>query len=282
MINFNNVTKRYSNATALNNVSIEFSSNKIYGLFGRNGAGKTTMLKLIAGHINASSGMIKINNEMINTTHIPNCVHFIESGVSQFNMKIVDLIHYAYSLQSDFDFEFAQEILHRFRLDGNKYYRQLSFGMKTMVTTLLSLSSNSEIVILDEPVLGLDAIMRKRFYEVLADSFENHPRTIIMSTHLIDEIAGVVEEFIILDRGEILLQSSINEIDERAYSITGMTCDVISIADGLNIINKRTAGGFTTVTVFDRRIETSPKIAIRPIGLQEFFISLVEGKNNEI
>lgn len=281
MIKFLDVTKQYPRTKALDHIALELSENKIYCLLGRNGAGKTTMLKLIAGHINASSGMVMVDGKKVSTLQMPGCVNFIESRASQFNLKVIDLINIAKDLQDDFDVEFALNILGKFRLDKAKKYKQLSLGMQTMVTTLLSLASNSRIVILDEPVLGFDAIMRKQFYTMLTESFENHPRIIIVSTHLIDEIAKTADELIIIDGGRILLQSSISDIDEKAYSLTGMTDKVRSLIKGLNVIGEKTIGGFTSASIFDRRIDASDGITIQSLGLQEFFINMVGGNENE-
>jgi ABC-2 type transport system ATP-binding protein len=228
---------------ALNHVTLELKEDKIYCLLGSNGAGKTTLLKLIAGHINASSGAIKIDGKPVSTLCMPECVNFIESRALQFNLKVESLIKTAKELEDDFDSEFAQTMLQKFNLDKKKKYSQLSFGMQTMLTTLISLASNSKVVILDEPVLGFDAVMRNQFYELLTDSFENHPRLIIVSTHLIDEIAKSAEELIILNSGKVLFQSTINDIDEKAYSITGMTKEVMPALSGLNVIGQKTIGG---------------------------------------
>ncbi len=281
MIKFMDVTKQYPRTTAMDHVTLELSENRIYCLLGRNGAGKTTMLKLIAGHINASSGMVMVDGKKAGTLQMPGCVNFIESRASLFNLRVIDLINIAKDLQDDFDVEFAQNILGKFRLGKEKKYKQLSLGMQTMVTTLLSLASNSKIVILDEPVLGFDAIMRKQFYTMLTESFENHPRIIIVSTHLIDEIAKTADELIIIDGGRILLQSSISDIDEKAYSLTGLTDKVKSLIKGLNVIGEKTIGGFTSASIFDRRIDASDGITIQSLGLQEFFINMVGGNENE-
>ena len=144
MISFDDVTKSYHRTTALNHVTLELKANKIYCLLGRNGAGKTTMLKLIAGHINANSGTVKVDGKPVSTIQMPECVSFIENRASQFNLKVENLIKMAKDLQDDFDSEFAQGMLQKFKLDKNKKYNQLSFGMQTMLTTLLSLASNSK------------------------------------------------------------------------------------------------------------------------------------------
>src|SRR5699024_5106091 len=112
---------------------------------------------------------------------------------SQFNMSIADLLDTTKHLQDNFDIEFAYKMLQKFKLDKKKKFKQLSFGMQTMVATIAGLASNSKVVMLDEPVLGFDAIMRNQFNKLLLESFERHPRIIIVSTHLIDEIAKVAQ-----------------------------------------------------------------------------------------
>ncbi|MDF2986628.1 MAG: transporter family protein [Eubacterium sp.] len=277
MIKFTNVTKEYSRATALDDINLEINENKIYCLLGRNGAGKTTFLKLIAGHINATKGYVTVDGGKVSTFAMPEGVSFIESRASQFNMRIGKLLDLAYSLQPDMDIEFAKDMLRKFKLDKNKKYKQLSFGMQTMFTTLLGLASRAKVVILDEPVLGFDAIMRERFYELLQSSFEYNPRIIIVSTHLIDEISRVAEDIVIIDEGSILLHSSMNDIDEKAYSLTGASSDVKNAVKGLNVIGEKTLGGFTTAYIFGDRIIPAGNVKLQALGLQEFFVNIVGG-----
>ena len=281
MVHFEEVTKCYQHTKALDHVTLDLKENKIYCLLGRNGAGKTTLLKLIAGHINASAGKVKVGGSPVSTLKMPECVNFIESRATQFNVKVERLLQTAKELDDDFDMAFAQKMLQKFQLNKKKKYNQLSFGMQTMLTTLISLASNSKVVILDEPVLGFDAIMRSQFYELLTDSFENHPRLIIVSTHLIDEIAKSAQELIIIDHGKILFQSTIDDVDEKAYSITGMTKDLTPVLSGLHVIGQKTIGGFTTAYIYDRHIEIPGNLTTQSLGLQEFFINMVGGNTNE-
>ena len=275
MINFVDVIKRYRENVVLNNISLKFDENKIYCLLGRNGAGKTTLMKLIAGYINVTSGTIMVDGKKVSTMRMPDNVNLIENRGLQFNLSVEKLIKIAKELQDDFDSDFAFFMLEKFNLDKKKKYKQLSFGMQTMLTTLLSLASNSKVVLLDEPVLGFDAFMRDQFYELLKDSFEKHPRLIIVSTHLVDEIAKSAEEVIILDSGEILLQATINDIDEKAYSIMGATSEVKLAIRDLNVIGQKTIGGFTTVYIYDHRTNIPLNLTVQPVGLQEFFINIV-------
>lgn len=281
MIEFDGVTKSYAGKKALDRISLNLEESRIYCLLGRNGAGKTTLMKCIAGHISPSSGTVKVDGRSVSTLYMPECVNFIENRAAQFNLRVGELIDLAKSLQDDFDGDFAQSALAKFKLDKKKKYRELSFGMQTMVTTLLSLANNSKVVLLDEPVLGFDAIMRSRLYELLSDSFENHRRLIIISTHLIDEIAKTAQELMILDAGRIIFRSSLDDLDERAYSVTGMTRDVESAISGLNVIGRKIVGGFTTAFVYDSRPEFPPALTVQALGLQDFFISMVGGYSDE-
>ena len=281
MIKLQDVTKRYGNSTAIDHISINLENNKIYCLLGCNGAGKTTLMKMIAGHINASGGSIEVDGKLVNTAQMPDTVSFIENRATQFNTKLNNLIHMASELDSGFDRAFAFRMTKKFHLDTDKKIGQLSFGMQTMFNTLLSLASNRKIILLDEPLLGLDAIMRNKFYNLLNDSFGNYPRTIILSTHLIDEMTKSAEELIILDKGKVILRSTINDIDEKAYSITGAAGAIVPILENLNVISSKTIGGHTTAYIFDEQPEIPTALAVQSVGLQEFFINLVGGDFDE-
>jgi len=281
MIKLQDITKRYGNSTAIDHISINLEDNKIYCLLGCNGAGKTTLMKMIAGHINASGGSIEVDGKLVNTAQMPDTVSFIENRATQFNTKLNNLIHMASELDSGFDRAFAFRMTKKFHLDTDKKIGQLSFGMQTMFNTLLSLASNRKIILLDEPLLGLDAIMRNKFYNLLNDSFENYPRTIMLSTHLIDEMTKSAEELIILDKGKVILRSTINDIDEKAYSITGAAGAIAPVLENLNVISSKTIGGHTTAYIFDEQPEIPTALAVQSVGLQEFFINLVGGDFDE-
>ncbi|SIS13230.1 ABC-2 type transport system ATP-binding protein [Peribacillus simplex] len=275
MINLSNVTKNYGKNDGIRNFSVTLDSPGIYCLLGKNGAGKTTFLKLIAGHHNASTGKVTVNGNPVDMLHMPDQVHFVASDAAHFNMRIKDLFKTANELHSQFDMEFAIEIAQKFKLDLSKKYEQASFGMKVMVNTILGMASNKAVIILDEPVLGFDAITRKNFYDLLQECNDQKPKIIIVSTHLIDEISRVAEKLLIIDKGELKLYADTNDIDEMAYSVTGPVDVVEQVIKGLNIIGTKNVGGFVSQNVFDNPIEDTDMIIVSPLGLQDFFISLV-------
>jgi len=280
MIEFVNVTKKYGKTTAIDDISIAIPESGIYCLLGRNGAGKTTFMKMLAGHIGATEGKITVDGKRVTTSSMPENVNFIESGSVQFNMKISELIDSAAELQDGFDRDFALEMTERFELKLNKKFKQLSFGMKTMLTTIITLSNNSSIILLDEPVLGFDAIMRDQFNTLLLESYNAHPRVMIVSTHLIDEIAKITERLIIIDNGKILVEAEINDIDEKAYTLSGPSSVVLPLLDGMNCIGKMTAGSVMAAHIYGDRITPPDGVAIDRLSLQDFFINIVGGKSN--
>ena len=281
MIEFNDVTKKYGATTALDHISISIPDDGIYCLLGRNGAGKTTFLKLMAGHIAVTAGVITVEDRKVSPGHMPENIIFIENGSVQFNMKIEALIDTAAELQDDFDLEFAKEMAARFELNLNKKFKQLSFGMKTMLNTIITLSNTRSAVLLDEPTLGFDAIMRDQFNTLLLESYGAHPRLIIVSTHLIDEIAKVTQQLIIIDEGKLLLKTGIEDIDEKAYTLSGQTNLILPLLDGLNCIGKTEIGSLTAAHIYDERIIPPEGAQISRMSLQDFFISIVGGNSHE-
>ena len=280
MIELLNVTKKYTTTTAIDDLSLLIPQHGIYCLLGRNGAGKTTLMKLIAGHISATRGLIAVDGKAVSTSQMPESVSFIESGAVQFNMKVSALIDVAAELQDDFDRDFAREMVKRFKLDPGRKFKQLSFGMKTMLTTIITLSNNAGVILLDEPTLGFDAIMRDQFNTLLLESYSAHPRILIVSTHLIDEIAKVVERFIIIESGRLLLEAGIDEIDERAYTLSGPVSAVEPLLPGRNCIDKTVMGNVMAAHIYDDRIAPPEGVAIDRMNLQDFFIHLVGGTSN--
>ena len=238
MIELIGVTKRYRQTPVLRSISMTIDAPGIYCLLGRNGAGKTTLLKSIAGYQNISEGKILVDGRAVSTAAMDTGVSYIENFAKHFNLPVRRLLRIAGELNPEFDFDFAFEIMDRFELDGKKKFSHLSLGMKTMVSTIVCLSSNKRVILLDEPVLGFDAIMRVEFYDMLAESFRRHPRVILVSTHIIEEIAKTIQKLIIIDRGSIRFFDTLQAVEEKAWSVSGLKRDVDAATQVLNVIGE--------------------------------------------
>lgn len=275
MIELKKVTKQYGQAAVLKNITLSIDEPGIYCLLGRNGAGKTTLLKSIAGYQNITDGTIQVDGMLITTSTLDTGVSYIENFAKHFNLPVRKLIQIASEVNSDYDYDFASEMMERFELDGKKKFKQLSLGMKTMVSTIICLASNKRVVLLDEPVLGFDAIMRVEFYDMLAESFRKHPRIIIVSTHIIEEIAKTIQKLIIIDKGSIRFFDTLKAVETKAFSISGLQKDVEAATQNLNIIGQDTVGGLVTSYIFDTPPEQTASLEIHPLSLQDFFIQMV-------
>jgi ABC-2 type transport system ATP-binding protein len=239
-------------------------------------------MKLLAGHISATEGKITVDGKTVTTSRMPECVNFIESGSVQFNMRVSALIDAAADVQDDFDCDFAREMTERFELDTKKKFKQLSFGMKTMLTAIITLANNSKVILLDEPTLGFDAVMRSHFNTLLLESYNARPRVLIVSTHQIDEIAKVTERLIIIDKGRILLEAGIEDIDEFAYTLSGATKTILPLLDGLNCIGKTSMGSVMAAHIYGERIVPPDGVTIDRLSLQDFFINIVGGGKGNV
>lgn len=278
MIELNQVTKRYGQASVLKNITLTIDEPGIYCLLGRNGAGKTTLLKSVAGYQNITSGSIRVDGREITTSTLDTGVSYIENFAKHFNLPVRKLLKIASEVNPSYDYNFASEMMERFELDGNKKFNHLSLGMKTMVSTIICLASSKEVILLDEPVLGFDAIMRVEFYDMLTESFKEHPRIIIVSTHIIEEIAKAIENLIIIDKGSIRFFDTLQSVGTKAFSVSGLQRDVETATRGLKVIGQDTVGGLVTCCIFDTPPQESASIEVRPLSLQDFFIQMVGHK----
>ena len=282
MIELKQVTKQYGQAAVLKNITLSIDEPGIYCLLGRNGAGKTTLLKSIAGYQNITGGTIQVDGKTIATSTLDTGVSYIENFARHFNLPVRKLLRIASEVNPNYDYDFASEMMERFELDGKKKFHHLSLGMKTMVSTIICLASNKSVVLLDEPVLGFDAIMRVEFYDMLAESFQKHPRVIIVSTHIIEEIAKTIQKLIILDKGSVRFFDTLQSIESKAFSVSGLQKDVDAATQGLNVIGQDTVGGLATAYIFDDPPEQAASLEIHPLSLQDFFIQMVGHKGGTV
>jgi len=278
MIELKQVTKQYGQATVLKNITLSIEDPGIYCLLGRNGAGKTTLLKSIAGYQNITSGSIQVDGKAITTSTLDTGVSYIENFAKHFNLPVQKLLRIASEVNPNYDYDFAAEMMDRFELEGKKKFHHLSLGMKTMVSTIICLASSKNVILLDEPVLGFDALMRVEFYDMLTESFRKHPRIILVSTHIIEEIAKTIQKLILIDRGSVRFFDTLQAVETKAFCISGLQKDVETATKDRNVIGQDVVGGLVTSYIFDNPPEKTGSLEIRPLSLQEFFIQMVGHK----
>lgn len=283
-----NVCKNYGNKEVLKNLNLTIESGKIYGLIGRNGAGKTTLLSVITAQNKATSGEITLNNEPVwenknalsqicfSRELVPNG----QDGIS--GMKVKAYLEAASVYFPYWDKEMANKLIKEFEIDVKKSFMKLSKGMLSMVTIIVALASKAPITFLDEPVAGLDMFSRKKFYQFLIDEYSNSGRTFIVSTHIIEEAADVLEEVIILKDGDIFLKENTQDLVDRAYRVSGLESEVKKAVEGLTIYNTERTGRGVGVTVLlekGQKIKDSFDVTIQKLNLSEVFLAVCSDNN---
>jgi len=222
-----NIIKKYGSTVAIDNIDISWEKDKIYGLLGRNGAGKTTLMHLLAGQLLPNSGVIEVMGEAVyENPEALNQICYVGSFANQNSnhvktFKAKDFLTSASMFFPNWDEDYAQQLVGLFSLDLKKPFKDLSTGMHSMISIIISLASRAPVTLLDEPYLGLDAAARQEFYDILAEDYSNNPRTIIFSTHLIDEATNLFEEVILLHQGKVLLTEPLEAIQEASFIVSG-------------------------------------------------------------
>ena len=278
-----NLTKKYGDKTVLDHVNLTLESGKIYGLIGRNGAGKTTLLSLMSNQNPITEGTAVIDGQRI--WENPKALSRLcfsrelnlsaESALSAYTLKAY--LRAAETYLPHWDKEMAQKLLDLFGLDKKKKLGKLSKGMLSMVTILVAMASKAEFTFLDEPVAGLDVVAREQFYQLLLEEYTETGRTFVLSTHIIEEAADVMEEVIILDKGKILMMENTQELVDRARYVTGLAEQVDGATAGLPCHHIEKIGRSKTVTVLlpeGEDLNPGYDVTVQPVNLQKLFVAL--------
>ncbi len=275
------VTKKYNENLALDDVSFSLDEPKIFGLLGRNGAGKTTFMDILAGHNVASNGSITINGEdPFDQQHISEQICLISEGNNfKRDLKVKHVLNIYSFFYPNWDKELALELIKQYKLPMNARVKTLSKGMESALGIIVGLSSKAQITIFDEPYIGLDAAARKRFYNVLLEEYEKEPRMIIFSTHLIDEVSLLFEEVLILQEGKLILQEDAESLRNRTCIVSGTEEEVERFIEGKEVLDRNKLAGMMTAHVFATAEEAHEHgLTADNIPIQDLMIYLTESE----
>ena len=241
-----NLHKHFGKTKALAGLSINITEQSITGLVGRNGSGKTTLLKILAGILDKTSGELQVfGAEPMDNLPVLNRLIYAYHNMSYHSSFIessqkLDTILAAYkTMFTNFDEVFAYKLLKYFELNSKTRYSYLSQGMSSTFNFICALSCRADLTMLDEPVLGMDVTVRKSVYEILLRDFSEHPRTFIISSHLLSEIEGLLSDVLLIEKGKAVLHGPISDIQQSAYRVDGSHKAVQSFIVGKRTIAKR-------------------------------------------
>ena len=277
-IELRGVTKRYGATTALDNVSVKFGGGIVYGLLGANGAGKTTMMNLITNRIWADEGEILIDGESApgNDRALGKVYMMAEANLFPDSMKVDGALKLTRSFYPTFDMDYAMSVAEKFALPTKKKVKALSTGYASIFRLTLALAVTCPYVIFDEPVLGLDAQHRDLFYRLLMEKCAEGEQTVILSTHLIQEAAKLINHAVIIKNGKILRDSDADELSGAAYQVSGPAAAVDGYLRGRHVLSVNSLGGLKTACVEGVPDERgSEGLEFSNMDLQDYFIGLM-------
>lgn len=284
MITVSNLNKKYGSNIVLNNLNFEIEPGKIYGLLGRNGVGKTTLLKILSNQIVSYTGEVKLDEEIVkeNQSSTDRILFISEFMVpdSMKGEKVNTILKFASNMLPNWDEDYKDELLKEFKLNPKLSIKKLSKGNRNLLSLIIGLASGAQYTLYDEPSVGLDANNRYKFYQQIMKLSETSERTSIISTHIIDEAENIFEEVIILENSEILLNEDISNIQSKALSITGSKGEILRILNNKNIISEENIGAISIVSIYDdldsdeRQRLKNAGAEITNLSLQKLFIHL--------
>ncbi|MCJ7842563.1 ABC transporter ATP-binding protein [Lederbergia sp. NSJ-179] len=251
VIECQNLVKNYGRKQVLEDLSFNVTENKITGLIGRNGVGKTTLLKIIAGFIRETDGEIKVfSQKPFNSLFVSaNSVMIDDHMTFPPSFNLADILKEAEQFYENFNIELARDLLNYFSLSNHLNHDKLSKGMKSTFNMILGLSSRCALTIYDEPTTGMDAAVRKDFYRALLKDYLAHPRSILLSSHHLQEIEDLLEDVLLIHEGKVKLHLSISDFKEWAIGLQGKKSAVSRWTDGQQVIYEKEIGPGLLYTV---------------------------------
>jgi len=286
VVKVHKLSKTYGDMKALDDVSLTIEANKIYGLLGRNGAGKTTLMHILTAQNFATSGELRVFGEHpYENNRVLSRICFIkESQRYPDTFRVSHVLQAASLLFPNWDSAFAHTLLEDFQIPLKRRVKKLSRGMLSAVGIIVGLASRAQLTIFDEPYLGLDAVSRSLFYDRLLEDYAEHPRTVILSTHLIDEVSQLLEHVVVIDRGKLIMNENAESLRGRATTITGPAAKVDSFVSRRQVIHRMPIGGMVSTTIIgelseqDRLAVSEAGLELSPVSLQQMIVHMTNGK----
>ncbi|MFJ7934207.1 ABC transporter ATP-binding protein [Sporosarcina sp. NPDC096371] len=282
VIECSNVTKTYGTHQVLNDMNFTIGEGVLTGVIGRNGVGKTTLMKMIAGFLRESSGTVQVfgekpfNNLKVsaNTIFIDDAMNFPDA------MTLQDILHECRRFYPNWDADLAGRLISYFGFHQVAKHRFLSKGKKSTFNAVIGIAAHCPLTIFDEPTTGMDAAVRKDFYRALLKDYLAHPRTILLSSHHMEEIEDLLEDILLVHDGTIQFHGSITVLQEMFVTLQGKAELLAIHTEGKNIVNQHTLGPYAEWTVENIFTEDEIKrlkadgITISPVSANDTYIAL--------
>ncbi|RMB62333.1 ATP-binding cassette domain-containing protein [Tessaracoccus antarcticus] len=250
-IEVTNLTKRYGSITALDDVTVSIQQDSITGILGRNGAGKTVLMSVITAQEAPTQGTVRMfgQSPWENASVLSGTCFIRDNQRYPDEYRLAQLLRVGPLFYENWDEALAERIVETFEIPGGRSIRKLSRGQLSAVGLLMGLASRAPITFFDEPYLGLDITARTLFYDLLLEDYAAHPRTVVVSTHLIEEMEQLLERVVILHHGRVRENADIEDLRQRAVRLSGRTADLDRVVGGYEVLRRSTLGTLSTALV---------------------------------
>lgn len=280
VIRFSNVTKRFRNNEVIRHMNFSIEGKKIIGLVGRNGAGKSTLMKLLAGHLKVTDGEIKVFGQSpFNNLHVATNLIFIEDQMSfPPLLTIKDAFKMAGDFYPNWQSELAKMLLDYANISENTLHQHLSKGQRATVNLIYGLAARCALSLFDEPMNGMDEVIRTNMYRAILKEYIAYPRTIIISSHHLQEIEHLLEDILLIDEGCVKLHAPLEDVKQMAVRVIGEENKVREIIGNAEILFEKDTGFHYEVVVkangFNPNDVQVDRISIQPVSASDVYIYL--------
>jgi ABC-2 type transport system ATP-binding protein len=273
------LTKHFGKVHAVEDATFTIEENRIYGLLGRNGAGKTTLMSLLTGQEFATGGTVEVfgRSPVENASVLQRTAFIKESQKYPDDFRVKHVLKSAPWFFSEWDAEFAGRLVDDFRLPVDRRIKKLSRGQLSAVGVIVGLASRAPLTFFDEPYLGLDAVARQLFYDRLLADYSEHPRTVVLSTHLIDEVSNLLEHVLVIDEGRIIIDSDADALRGSATTVAGTASAVDAFTKNREVLYREGIGGLASATLAGldasgRRSAAEAGLELTAVSLQQLIV----------
>jgi ABC-2 type transport system ATP-binding protein len=273
------LTRRYGAEVALDDVHLTIGTETITGLLGRNGAGKTTLLRILAGQEFPSSGSVRVfGSPPAENENVLRRLVLVREDQAYPDLKVHHALRAASFCYPNWNAGLASVLRDDFGLRANKAIKNLSRGQRSALGITIGLAARAEVTLFDEPYAGLDPVARQIFYDRLLADYADFPRTVLLSTHLIDEAAGLFENVVVIDRGLVVLDTAADGLRGMVTTVSGPVLAVDSFTAGHPVWERRGLGSQASVVMVgqvsgeDRERARSLGLDLTPLSLQQLLV----------
>lgn len=290
VIEFHNVKKSFKFNTVLNDLNFTIEKDVLTGIIGRNGVGKSTLMKMIAGFIKETGGDVQVFGEHpFNSLKVSANSIFIDDTMSfPEKLNLTDILREAKRFYSNWDAPLAERLFEYFSFHPNAHYSQLSKGKKNTFNAIIGIAAHCPLTIFDEPTNGMDTAVRKDFYRALLKDYLAHPRTILLSSHHLEEIEDLLEDILLIHNGTAHFHGPITELQEMYVKLVGHPQHLPVHLTNKKVKEQKTTG-LSSEAIVENKFSTEEKarltedgIKIIPVSANDAYLQLTKGTKGGI